>query len=172
MSLVPTESGEVIPFDPFLLIPIGGAIRSVSSTAVSSFRQLYPSAVRQVGKQGAPVPLPKTNILESIKNIFSGTSRKVATTTGAAGAGAATVASTIPKSTLSNATKAAITTGLISLPITTGFIASTTPGGQEFLKDTGQAASNFTSFIQQNGQLISIFLIVGGAALLIGAIKK
>lgn len=167
MSLVPTESGEATPFDPFLLIPIGGAIKSVSAPLSNLLSGQTRRVINEASKlTGRQITLPKSNILG---NLFKSTKTKVGA---GAAAGGATVANVIPKTTLSTATKAAITTGLISLPITTGFIASTTPGGQEFLKDTGQAASNFTSFIQQNGQLISIFLIIGGAALLIGAIKK
>lgn len=163
MSLVPTESGEAQPFDPFLLIPIGGAIRSMSSTAVSSFRQLFPSAIKQVGKQGAPISLPKSNILG---NFFKSTKTKVGVGTAAGGA---TIANVIPKTSISTATKAAITAGSIA---TTAGLITLTPTGQQISRDAGQIGKDFSGFIEQNGQLLSIFLIIGGAALLIGAIKK
>lgn len=164
MSLVPTESGEATPFDPFLLIPIGGAIRSVSAPLSNILsgqtRKVITEASKLTGRQ---IVLPKSNILG---NLFKSTKTKVGA---GAAAGGATVANVIPKTTLSTATKAAITAGSIA---TTAGLITLTPTGQQISQDAGQIGKDFSGFIQQNGQLLSIFLIIGGAALLIGAIKK
>lgn len=176
------KSGEAIPFDPFILLPFGVG-KSLSSILRTPFGGIQSGVTRQIiretEKLGIKTPtIPKTNILESITNLFKKPVGKVVAT--GSGAGAVVTANAIPKlTTLSKSTSAAIIAGTI--PLTTGLatLFVNTQGGQEAIdkaKDTADKSldigKDLSQFIQANGQLLSIFLIIGGAALLVGAFKK
>jgi hypothetical protein len=89
-----------------------------------------------------------------------------------------TAATIIPKG-ISTGTKTLIGTGLVTVPLTAGIATFNTPQGQEAFKDLTNladkgldATKDFSEFIKANGQLLTIFLIIAGGALLVGALKK
>lgn len=168
MSLVPTESGEATPFDPFILAPIGGAIKGLSGIFSPVTRQVSSTVARQTG-----LTLPKSNILS---NFFKSTKTKVGA---GAAAGGATIANVIPKTSIAKATRDAVIAGSIPVSILGSTAFVNTPGGQEAIDKAKESVDkgldigkDLSEFIKANGQMLSIFLLIAGGALIIGAIKK
>lgn len=160
MSYV-NDEGET-NFDPVdftQFIPFGGFAKPVSSVIRTAERDTLSPVIKSLGNLFKK-PIVKTGV-------------------GATGAGAAVGTSAIiPKFEIGG--KAAVTgtvvaaSGLASL-----FTLTQTQSGKDFagsIADAGKTAGNIgldlTSFIKQNGQLFSIFLIIAGVAIVIGAVKK
>jgi hypothetical protein len=175
------KSGEAVAFDPTILIPFGGIGKGVSlvgKTAFEGLKQIFPTTIKEVGKQGAPITITTSNkISQVLKNLLTPKTQKIIAT-GGAGASVTTAATIIPKG-ISTGTKTLIGTGLVTVPLTAGIATFNTPQGQEAFKDLTNladkgldATKDFSEFIKANGQLLTIFLIIAGGALLVGALKK
>lgn len=141
--------------------------------ALQSFRQLFPTAVKVIGKPGAPIKSPIT-FGQKAKNIIG----KRGGLIGGAGAGA----STIPQQVGLVATKKGVST--VAKDITrnvaiTGLSAAAisglvtlTPTGQQVAKDAGTIGKDVSGFVREQSGLVALFLLIGAGALLLGAIKK
>jgi len=170
---VTDKSGEVTVLDPvdFLQFAgITGAIRAVSSPAISAFRQLYPTVTQQAGKVGAPLAPLTVPITTQIKNALSGLIKKPVVQAGT-GAGAATVtAASIAPKTISTSTKALLGTGITAVPLTAG-ILSLTPGGQNLVNTAGQTSQNITDltkpFTRALSNPIILIALIGLGALVV-----
>jgi len=142
--------------------------------ALQSFRQLFPTAVKVIGKSGAPIKSPIT-FGQKAKNFLG---KRGGLIGGGAGAGA----STIPQQVGLVATKKGVST--VAKDITrnvaiTGLSAAAisglvtlTPTGQQVAKDAGTIGKDVSGFVREQSGLVALFLLLGGAVLLLGAIKK
>jgi hypothetical protein len=179
---VSDKSGEAVAFDPTILIPFGGigkGLSVVQPILTKIYREgvLRGRGVQAIQKASAPIKIPITT---QIKNLLGGfTKSPTKTIAGAGVAGGAVGAATVIPKGVSTGTKTLIGAGLVSVPLTYGIATFNTPQGQEAFKDitkladkTIDATQDFGEFLKANGQLLTIFLIIAGGALLVGAIKK
>jgi len=173
------QSGEAIPLDitDFLqFIPFGtgagaaikAGVKPLSGIFAPIIRQAESAAIKTASKEVAPIfTSTSKGITSTLKKLIFPT---VAT-------GAITTASTIPKQVTQVLTSKGLSTvakiGVATIPptIATGLL-TLTPTGQQLSKDIGQTGVNLSDFVKNQGQLLSIFLIIGGVALLVGALKK
>lgn len=172
--LDPTDFIQFIPFGSGVAKPIS----ALEKNAVQGLKQLWPTIIKTTEQSGgAPIKSAETTILGQIKKFIAPISLGGGAAGGAVLKGASTipkqVVQTVTKNGISTSTKALVALGLATIPttLTTGFLTQT-PGGQNLVNTAATPLNNVSGFLKDNGQLISIFLLLGGAALIIGAIKK
>ena len=168
------KSGEAVPFHPedFLQFVGLGGVSSILRTPLGGIssgltRKIIDQTAKFEREQAKP-----GGIITQLKNLLTPKKAAIVSTTG----GTVLVGSQATKPLFTTGTK--VLTGL-GLTAATAGLVTLTPGGQDAAKSAADLAGkgldigkDFSEFLKANGQLLSIFLIVGAVALVVGAVKK
>ena len=150
--------GEAIPFDPFIVVPIGGlGVSSIFRNISKSFDDFYRTFV------STAKPTVSTTIASSSSGVTRTISKGLADARSRMGV-------SIP--TVSGGTKALIGTGIVGTTASVG-ILSLTEGGQNVVattrdisKDVSGFGQGVTQFFQSNPLLLAGIIIVTGIVVL------
>lgn len=149
--------GEAIPFDPtdFLQFTgISGAAKSLSSVfekgAVTQLKNLYGSGAASV---------ERTSYQPQWYERIFGAAKTVKPTS-----------STIPRFEIGS--KLAVTGTTIGAAGLASSFFFTTSGGQESAKNLSGGFADFGEFAKNNGQILTIFLVLIGLGIVVSVIKK